>query len=332
MSRISTQRLNVRLALAAIAIVFLMAASVSAQTYSTLFTYPIDTRNDSGIFTPGIMSQGQDGNIYGTIVDDGSNGDGSAFKMTTSGEFTRIYAFCQLTGCVDGASPYGGLTLGRDGNLYGGAEVGGKNAFGTLFKLTPTGTLTTIWDFKGGTDTGYPLYPPFQGTDGNFYAAPNGSNGAGAVIKLTPTKAPPYLEKTLGNFIGTNGGAPAFPVQATDGNFYGAAFNGGSRGFGVVYKATPAGKLTVLHNFCTQTSCLDGASPIGALVQGEDGALYGVTYQGGAGNIGIFFKITTAGTFTLLHSFAGFSGSEPALPRSGLIVGSDGNFYGVTYA
>src|SRR5689334_6668032 len=104
-----------------------------AQTYTKLYTWPEDSRNDTGIGLAGIMTQGQDGNLYGTIGDDNANAAGSAFQMTTAGKFTRIYAFCALTACADGSGPWGGLSLGKDGNLYGTTTGGGTVRAGTAF-------------------------------------------------------------------------------------------------------------------------------------------------------------------------------------------------------
>ncbi len=96
---------------------------------------------------------------------------------------------------------------------------------------------------------------------------------------------------------------------------------------GVIYKITAAGAITILHNFTGYPS--DGTDPIGAMVQGNDGAFYGVTWEGGASNLGTIFQITSNGTYTLLHNFVGRP-ADGAYPRSGLILGSDGNLYGTT--
>jgi uncharacterized repeat protein (TIGR03803 family) len=318
--------LNRKLAVTVVAC--LMATLASAQTYTKLYAYPEDTRNDTGIGLAGFMTQGQDGNIYGTIGDDGSNAAGSAFKMTTAGHFTRIYAFCALTKCADGAGPWGGLTLGLDGDLHGTTTSGGKVGAGTVFRLTPTGTLTTLWSFDNGADAGAPWYPPLQGLDGNFYGSSNTvyAGDYGAFYRVTSTL---NSEKVLVDFNYTNGADPNLPIQGTDGNFYGTAVYGGTSKIGVVYKITPGGAITVLHNFTGYPK--DGASPQGVLVQGTDGNFYGTTYQGGANNYGTIFKITPAGVLTLLHSFAPSSTNlDGANPQTGLVLGSDGNFYGAT--
>jgi uncharacterized repeat protein (TIGR03803 family) len=308
---------------------FLAALTASAQTYTKLYTWPEDTRNDTGIGLAGLMTQGRDGNLYGTIGDDNSNAAGSAFVMTTSGGFTRIYSFCTLLSCADGNGPWGGLTLGKDGNLYGTTTYGGTHNAGTAFKLTPTGTLSTLWSFDNGTDGAAPWYPLLQGIDGNFYGVSSTiyNGDYGAFYKLVPTATLPYKESVLVDFNYTNGNNANLPVQGTDGNFYGSSLSGGSKGLGTISKVTGSGTITVLHNFIGYPT--DGTYPIGQTVQGNDGAFYGVTYQGGASNIGSIFKINSAGTFTLLHSFTGYP-SDGNHPRSGLLLGSDGNFYGTT--
>ena len=324
----STFTLNRLLAVSVLALAGFVA-SANAQSYTTLYTWPEDTRNDTGMGLAGIMTQGRDGNIYGTIGDDNSNAAGSAFKMTPSGTFTRIYSFCALSKCADGSQPWGGVSLGMDGNLYGTTTGGGALASGSAFKLTPAGALTTVWSFDNGTDGGVPWYPLLPALDGSFYGASNTQYGGdyGAFYRLIPTATPPYKESVPVDFNYTNGSDPNLPVQGTDGNFYGSTFGGGSKGLGLVYKTTAAGVITILHNFTGYPS--DGAYPIGATVQGNDGAYYGVTWEGGSSNLGTIFKITSNGTYTLLHNFVGSPG-DGAYPRSGLILGSDGNFYGTT--
>jgi len=325
----STLNLNRVLALSVFALAGFFAVTAGAQTYTKLYTWPEDTRNETGIGLAGIMTQGRDGNIYGTIGDDNSNAAGSAFKMTPSGTFTRIYSFCSLAKCADGSGPWGGLSLGKDGNLYGTTTGGGSFNSGTAFQLTPSGALTTVWNFDNGTDGGVPWYPLLQGLDGNFYGVSNTQyNGDyGAFVKLVPTATPPYKESVLIDFNYTDGNDPNLPTQGTDGSFYGSTFSGGTKGLGVLFKSTTAGVETVLHNFTGYST--DGAYPIGALVQGNDGAYYGVTWQGGSSNLGSIFKVTSNGTYTLIHNFVGRP-NDGAYPRSGLILGSDGNFYGTT--
>src|SRR5690349_10009808 len=116
---------------------------------------------------------------------------------------------------------------------------------------------------------------------------------------------------------------PAILAQGRDGNLYGTAEQGGTSQMGTVFKVTPAGVLTTLHNF----SGPDGQNPRSGLVIGTDGNFYGTTRFGGTNNLGTVFKITPGGTLTTIHSFSGTDGSEP---RPGLVQGKNGSFYGTT--
>jgi uncharacterized repeat protein (TIGR03803 family) len=323
--------LLLRVAAPAIALAALIGARpASAQTYTPLYTYPIDSRNHSGIVTPGLMVQGTDGNLYGTNMDDQTFATGSAFRMTPTGKYKLVYPFCSATACSDGTNPPGGLTLGQDGNLYGTTQNGGTKNFGTVFSLTTSGKLSTLYNFTGGADFGAPQYPPFQAADGALYGV-SGEPYAGdySLIYKMVAKKKAETFSILTTFTYTNGATSNQPFLASDGAFYGTGLNGGDPTCrcGVVYKMTAKGKVTDLHIFKGYPA--DGNEPAGAIAQGNDGNFYGATYAGGAYNQGAIFKITPAGKFTLLHSFeqAGsvLGGKNPL---SGLTLGSDGNFYG----
>jgi uncharacterized repeat protein (TIGR03803 family) len=140
--------------------------------------------------------------------------------------------------------------------------------------------------------------------------------------------------KTLVNFDKTNGADPSTAlVQGRDGNFYGTVFNEGKLGFGTVFRMTPAGKLTTIYNFCSQTNCTDGAYPGAALLLASDGNFYGTTGNGDTSaaycqqGCGTVFKITAQGKLTTLHRF---DQTDRNLPAAALIQGLDGNFYGTT--
>jgi len=321
-----------------VAVALLLATATSAQTYSPLYTYSQTDNGSSGIIWPSVLSQAQDGNLYSTIVTNGTYNAGTVYKITTSGAYSTIYNFCEEGGSclVTGGYPYGGVTLGFDGNLWGTTADGGKDGFGSVFKITPGGTLTPVYPFTGGLgtvkDDGGPIYPVLQGQDGNFYGVSEEPYGGeyGAFFKLT-TKG----KITAHPFDYTNGESPNLPTEGTDGNFYGTTQYGGnnSTNCGVVYKATAAGKITPLHDFAGYPT--DGCRPIGILVQGPDGDFYGTTYGGGTTNgNGTIFKISPTGKYTLLYSFTfAIVGSanpyDAQLPIAGLTLGTDGNFYGV---
>jgi uncharacterized repeat protein (TIGR03803 family) len=323
------------IALLMIAVVLLFATAATAQTYTPLYSYPQTDVGDSGITWPSVLSQGQDGELYSTIQTNGAYTFGSVYKITTTGQYMLIYNFCaEGSPCAtSGAYPTGGVTLGFDGNLWGTTEDGGKDAAGTVFKVTPAGTLTLVYPFTNAKDDSAPNFTVLQGQDGNIYGVSEEQyNGQyGSFFKLTTKgKISPYP------FGYTNGSSPSLPIQGTDLNFYGTTQAGGDTscgefGCGVVYKATSAGKITVLHEFTGYVSStnFDGSRPIGTLVQGSDGDFYGTTYTGGVNNLGTVFKISASGTYTLLHSFAGVP-TDGSYPIAGVTVGTDGNFYGTT--
>src|SRR6202162_4509076 len=311
----------------AMSLLLFTALAASAQTYPVLHTYPIGSGNYSGIVAPQVMSQGRDGNLYSPLSNNGSKTDGTVYNITTAGAPTTVYNFCSLTSCADGAGPFGGVTLGFDGNFYGTTQGGGSHAAGTVFKVTPIGTLTTLWNFANGTDDSVPVYTTLQGQDGNTYGVSVGQyNGQdGAFFKVSASG----VFKALRDFGYTNGADPNLPTQGTDGNFYGTTQGGGDPTCkcGVIYKATAAGAITVLHAFKGYPT--DGNRPIGILVQGPDGHFYGTTYKGGTTNgNGTVFKITPTGALTLLHSFNYGNGNFAAqLPLAGLTLGPAGTFY-----
>src|SRR5215471_12518916 len=168
------------------------------------------------------------------------------------------------------------LVQGRDGNLYGTTLTGGVSGAGTIFKITPSATVTTLYNFCSKSycaDGANPYAGLVLATNGNFYGTTTeggagincSSNGCGTVFKLS-------LEPRGGCPSGSNAG------------------NGWCE--------------TVLYGFCAKVSCTDGSNPYTALVQGTDGSFYGTTFNGGANNAGTVFKITPSGTLTTLHSFA----------------------------
>jgi uncharacterized repeat protein (TIGR03803 family) len=217
-------------------------------------------------------------------------------------------------------APYMSLVQGRDGNFYGTTVYGGANHYdGTVFKITPDGTLTTLYSFcaqKGCTDGAGPYGGLILATDGNFYGTTvfGGANGNGTFFKITPGGT----LTTLLSFYGTTSYGAL--VQATDGNFYGTTVNGGNHrcDCGTVFKVTPEGTLATLHKFDGS----DGANPYAGLVLAADGNFYGTTLGNGNSTV---FKISPRGLLTTLHRFDGTDGSEVF---AGLIQAKNGNFYG----
>ena len=280
---------------------------------------------NDGSFPFGALIQGSDGNFYGTTSSGGANNDGTVFRITPAGLETVLYSFGGTPG--DGAIPRAGLILGSDGNFYGTTQIGGVNAYGTVFRITPAGVETVLYSFGGPPGDGSaPFAALIQGSDGNFYGTTNGggANFYGTVFMITPAG----LETVLYSFGGApDGGNPfAALVQGSDGNFYGATQFDGANNDGTVFRITPAGVETVLYSFGASPS--DGTRPQPTLIQGSDGNFWGTTTNGGANADGTVFRITPAGVETVLYSFAG-GPSDGANPDAPLIQDSD-TFYGIT--
>lgn len=282
--------------------------------------------------------------FYGTSADGGTYGHGSVFTITPPRALTTLYSFC-ATGlpCADGEAPNFGLVEGIDGNYYGTTAIGGTesdlcpNGCGTIFKITPAGTLVTLYRFcsvGACLDGAIPYASLVLGIDGSFYGTTEtGGNsseceevGCGTVFKITPTGSLITLYRFGG---GADGYLPsAGLIQASDGNFYGTTHSGGANfGEGTVFRITPEGLLKTLYTFCASGSCADGGYPTAALVQGTDGDLYGSTTFGGGTDFGTIFKITTQEVLTTLHSFGNTDGANP---ESALVQATTGRFYGVT--
>jgi uncharacterized repeat protein (TIGR03803 family) len=312
-------------------------------TLTTLYNFCSQSGCTDGSSPNAGLVQATNGDLYGTTSAGGAKGHGTVFKITLSGRLTTLLSFDG----TDGSGP-NGLVQATNGNLYGTTYAGGASSAcpggcGTIFKITPSGTLTTLHTFDG-TDGANPDADLVQATDGNFHGTTSfgGANscvigatnyGCGTVFKITPSGT----LTTLHSFDGTDGEFPsAALVQATDGNFYGTTSAGGANsciiytdsGCGTVFKMTPSGTLRTLHSFDNT----DGGFP-NALVQATDGNFYGTTLTGGAyictvfGGCGTVFKITTSGSLRTLHSF---DGTDGLFPSAALVQATNGKFYGTT--
>jgi uncharacterized repeat protein (TIGR03803 family) len=316
--------------------VLILVCAVTAMSPAQTFTDLIDFNNTNGGF-PFYMAmvQGVDGNLYGTTLGGGSAGSGTVFRLTPQGKLTTLYSFCSKSNCTDGVSPYSGLVQATDGNFYGTTSRGGANTFGTVFRITLGGKLTTLYSFcsqPNCTDGWLPYGPLVQGTDGNFYGTTffggPGSPNHGTVFKITPAGA----FTTLYNFCPQSGCADgAYPsaglLQYTDGNFYGTTSDGGTNGDGTVFKITPGGNLTTLHSF----DGTDGAIPDAGLMVAANGNFYSTTSRGGSSDGGGVFEITAEGNLTTLYSFCSPPlCSDGEYPTAGLVQAPGGDFYGTT--
>jgi uncharacterized repeat protein (TIGR03803 family) len=327
--------------------------SDSGTNFTTLVNF--DGANGANpVFSP--LAQGVDGKLYGTTMVGGDlncvnvgGGCGTVFKLDSAGEITTLYSFDPPSDWADGLYPVGGLVLAADGSFYG--VTGYLGAYGTVFKVTPGGKLTTLYSFcsqPNCADGDMPFAGLVQASDGNFYGTTSqeGANaqnawcptisygrGCGTIFKVTPGgKLTTLYSFCALNNCADGSGVYTGLVQGSDGNFYGTTGAGGTSqnawcsissggsGCGTIFRITPTGKLTTLYNFCSQPNCADGSGPLGgSLIQGPDGNLYGATWS-------TVFKITPAGKLTTIYSLSFSDGFGPIA----LALASDGNFYGLT--
>jgi uncharacterized repeat protein (TIGR03803 family) len=310
---------------------------------TTLYSFCSQTGCADGEYPRAGLVQGTDGDFYGTTEAGGTNcalgGCGTVFKITPGGALTVLYSFCSQSGCLDGLQPLAGLIQATNGDLYGTTYGGGAKGIGTVFKITPSGTLTMLHSFcsqSGCLDGAYPFAALIQATNGDFYGttAAGGSNGNyGTIFKMTPGGTLTTIYSFCSQSGCLEGDSPyAGLVQAANGDFYGTTTAGGANNTGTVFKVTPSGTLTTLYSFCSQSGCPDGAIPYAGLIQATNGDFYGTTGYDGSNNGGTIFEITPGGTLTTLYSFCSQSGcTDGDFPYAGLVQDTNGDFYGTTF-
>ena len=302
------------------------------------------------------LVQATNGYLYGTTSGGGAGlctlagGCGTVFRITLSGALTTLYNFCSQSGCADGSGPAAGLVQAADGYLYGTTYAGGADGGGTVFKITPSGALTTLYSFcsqTACTDGENPQAPLLQATDGIFYgtASQGGANpgpfgtGGGTVFQITASGALTTLYSFCAEVSSdgecTDGQSPvAGLVQATNGDLYGTTESGGpsncGNGCGTVFRIAPSGTLTRLYSFGGGG---DGANPEARIIQATDGNFYGTTVYGGSRSKGTVFEITPSGTLTTLYNFCPQTAVEGCVDGKGpfgVVQGTNGEFYGTT--
>jgi uncharacterized repeat protein (TIGR03803 family) len=306
----------------------LAPVAAQAQTLQTMYTFAGGPKKNfwnaphGALPVSGLLKFGP--NLYGTTEYGGTvnsncaQGCGTIFKLSpTSGKLATIYKFCSLPNCTDGGVPRGGLVADSSGALYGTTVLNGEDAgddpcCGTVFKLTPPAAGQTVWTLTT-------LY--------TFGSNPAGFDGAAPQAGL--------VFDTSGNLYGTTA--------------FGGTGNCGSVGIyggcGTLFKLVPStGMLTTLYSF---TANSDGSAPVGGLVFGKGGALYGTTEYGGdtsgpgtyaAGNGTVFAFNLTTNTLTTLIAFPtigcsdGINNCWPGgrYPLAGLITDKTGALYGTT--
>jgi len=307
-----------------------VTVSCAPGTESVLYSFGSGTSDGTNPQAGLVMDSA--GNLYGTTYAGGTNGVGTVFKISPTDTETILHSFG--SGTNDGINPQAGLIMDSAGNLYGTtAGGGGALGGGTVFKISADGTESILHSFvHGGTADGWnPQAGLIMDSAGNLYGTTSGD--AGTVFKISADGT----ESVLYAFSGTNDGfQPLYAGVITDsaGNLYGTTVSGGLGGytFGTVFKISADGTESILHSF----TGVDGGEPEAGLIMDSAGNLYGTTTSGGNASVvnsGEVFKISPAGTLSVLHYFTGGitnTITDGGYPRADLILDSDGNLYGTT--
>jgi uncharacterized repeat protein (TIGR03803 family) len=266
----------------------------------------------------------------------------------TIGSSAQTFTTLRSFDGTDGAAPQAALLQASDGNFYGTTNFGGTYGYGTIFKITASGSLATLYNFDGA-DGAYPRGSLIQATDGNLYGTSSCGGGLnftgpgpcnGTIFKITLGGTLTTLYRFCSQTNCTDGIYPqAGLTQASDGDFYGTTYGGGGNGYGTIFQITAGGALTTIYSFCSQANCTDGASPNAGLLQATDGNLYGTTQSGGSGicpnlvGCGTLFQVTASGVLTTLYNFCSQANcADGGAPSVGVIQATDGNLYGTTFS
>ena len=279
-------------------LLFMAARTAQAQTLNVLHNFA-GGKSDGANASGNLLLDAQ-GNLYGTTLNGGARRHGVVFELTSNSIYKLLYSF---TGKADGISPKGSLIQDGQGNLYGVTWEGGVNHYGTVFKLAPTEELTVLHSFSGAPDGGLSLGGLALDEQGNVYGTTieGGATsrtcpiGCGTVFKVTASGT----ESLIYSFQG-GAGDGSYPlwglVRDAHGNLYGATNQGGAQDGGILFKVTPAGSETVLHDFQSNGQPGDGAIPNGGLIADARGNFYGTTFTGGASDCGTVFELMKSGS------------------------------------
>lgn len=246
-----------------------------------------------------------------------------------------------------GYNPQAGVILGADGNYYGTTSDGGEWGGGTIYRVTPGGVHTPLFDFRHVLHGNYPLAGVIQASDGHLYGAAfigadpvtGGATVQGTIFRFTLAGEYTILHRIAGfdpallyypegyylldPDFGPQSGARLLEV---DGYLFGVTSGGGQFDGGTIFKITLAGAFSVVHHFGQNPT--DGGRPHGGLTTGNDGRLYGTTTIGGPAGRGTVYSIDADGSDFTMHAwFPGF-GVDGQVPQGPLALGTDGNFYG----
>ncbi|HEY5907639.1 MAG TPA: choice-of-anchor tandem repeat GloVer-containing protein, partial [Vicinamibacteria bacterium] len=313
---------------------FLLPRVASAQA-----TYQLLYRFEPGPVGPvGRLAEAPDGSLFGMTYRGGRFGTGTVFALrpSTSAPWSAEVVHDFKVG-PEGGFPWGSLTLGRDGNFYGLTTTNqfpSPNASGgTVFRMTPSGDFSLLHTFTSPGDGIMPVWRLLEASDGNFYGSTCHA-AYSTVFRVTPTGSFTALYRLFVRPPSYPFGLGVCPVtelwEGPDGFLYGQATyagpytpvtNGGGTLFRIDPRDSPPQRFALLHAF----SGPDGAQPVGGLVPGPGGALYGSAYEAGPFGKGLIFRTEPTGGVTTVHAFEGPDGAHP---YGSLFPAADGSLYG----
>jgi uncharacterized repeat protein (TIGR03803 family) len=330
-------------------ILLLLCAALPIASPAQTFTTLADFNLNSGANPGSPLTQGLDGNFYGTAGNYGTYGAGAFIKMTPSGSLSYLYEFClnDDEDCPDGAYPSGAVALGIDGNFYGTTGGNLEAGTGSIYKITPAGSLTTLTNFTSctaGVCSASPRYGVTLARTGEFYgpslAGPNSPAAFDDLIFAISSsgKFSNVLIVCPDQICPVDAGPSGTLLQASDGDLIGPG-PGGANGWGAIYKMTSSGTPTVIYSFCDDSTCHDGEGANSPLAENIAGDFFGTTVYGGAGanctlsqGCGTAFRVPPGGSGILIkmHDFCSATGCADGSTPNALIQALDGNFYGTT--
>lgn len=307
--------------------------AVFKMTVDGKFVWSTSFNGNNGASPEAGLVAGQDGNLYGTTSAGGKYNFGTVFRITPNGRITSLYSF---TGNQDGAQPIIGLTVGSDGNFYGATLYGGitsarselagtpsripKPGFGTIFKITPNGKLTTVYTF--GTvvspeghclDGAYCSGELMLGKDQNLYGTTSGGgpDDFGTIFRISLDGK--FTSLYWFDDVEHGFGPTCRLIQDDRGNFYGTTILGGTDapywpfyGYGTIFRFGLDGTFTTLVSFNGE----DGAFPVAGMTAGSDGNLYGTT-SGGYDSPGTIYRLNLGAPFLYRQPLHKFHGALP---------------------
>jgi uncharacterized repeat protein (TIGR03803 family) len=332
----------------------LTAQPAQGQTFAVIHSF---TGTDGANPFAGLTMDAS-GNLYGTTLNGGTGYNGTVFKLRHAGSGWVLATLYSFPGGDNGSQPTAGVTIGKEGSLYGTTFSGGLYPCGqpsvdcgVVFNLKPPATAprsalyswneTLLYSFTGGADGGYPNGDLTFDRAGNIYGTDGwggyeGYGSGGAVFELTRS-GDTWTETTL--YSPTNNGDGQTPsggvIFDNSGNMYGVFVGGGPNGGGAVYEISPSGSgwnMQYLYAFAGQSG---GPAPIGGLMFDPHGNLFGTTAAGGTNGGGMVFQLvpgSSGWTFNLLYSFPSPTCTTGACgPQDRLVMDGAGNLYGTTW-